>query len=149
MFNKMLSFRTLQALRDEDQKAIQKRRGANRPFKNPDYVTPKRYRPLKQILSAEKASILGPGAGPSKSKTLKEAERKPVGKAKPPVYYWQLDAPPPLLPHKKYCDITGLEAPYLDPKTNLRYHSAEIYQVIKSFSVEIPQDYLGIRNAAV
>ncbi|KAJ9063491.1 Co-chaperone [Entomophthora muscae] len=120
----------------------------DRPFKNPNYVTPKRYRPLKQIVSAEKAAILGAGVTSSRSKLSKESE-KIVRTTKAPVYYWELEAPPSLIPPKKYCDITGLEAPYLDPKTRLRYHSAEIYQVIKTFPLETPQDYLSIRNAAV
>lgn len=27
-----------------------------------------------------------------------------------------IEAPPPRYPPKKYCDMTGLEAPYTDPK---------------------------------
>ena len=51
-----------------------------------------------------------------------------------------VEAPPSLLPAKRYCDITGLQvrgtltqAPYTDPKTRLRYHSAEIYDIVKGF----------------
>lgn len=64
-----------------------------------------------------------------------------------------VEAPPSLRPRKKFCDITGLlvsgkentcqrgfvlilihlQAPYTDPKTNLRYHSVEIYEIIKTF----------------
>lgn len=43
-----------------------------------------------------------------------------------------LHPPPSLLPAKKYCDITGLEAPYRDPKTGLQFHSKEIYGVIRT-----------------
>lgn len=43
-----------------------------------------------------------------------------------------MNPPPSLLPPKKYCDITGLEAPYTDPKTTLRYHSKEIYGIINT-----------------
>ncbi len=33
---------------------------------------------------------------------------------------------------KKYCDLTGLEAHYTDPKTRLRYHSVNEYlQVVR------------------
>lgn len=38
----------------------------------------------------------------------------------------EYEAPPSLRPSKKYCDITGLEAPYTDPKSRLRYHNADI-----------------------
>ncbi|RKO86144.1 YL1 nuclear protein C-terminal domain-containing protein, partial [Blyttiomyces helicus] len=54
-----------------------------------------------------------------------------------------------LLPQKKYCDVTGLEAPYMDPKTRLRYHSADVYQFIKTLPDFSVQGYLGLRNAAV
>ncbi|ORY06453.1 hypothetical protein K493DRAFT_203297 [Basidiobolus meristosporus CBS 931.73] len=60
-----------------------------------------------------------------------------------------LEAPPSVIPQKKYCDITGLEGKYTDPKTSLRYHSAEIYGVIKNMTTGAVQDYLGARNAAV
>ncbi|KAG6816174.1 hypothetical protein H0H87_008098, partial [Tephrocybe sp. NHM501043] len=46
--------------------------------------------------------------------------------------YTSIEAPPSLLPHKHYCDITGLEAPYTDPATGLRYHDKSVYDVIKS-----------------
>lgn len=51
-----------------------------------------------------------------------------------------VEAPPSLLPAKRYCDVTGLQvrlmltqALYTDPKTRLRYHSAEIYDIIRGF----------------
>lgn len=36
------------------------------------------------------------------------------------------------MPPKKFCDITGLEAPYRDPHTGLQYHSKEVYEVLKT-----------------
>jgi INO80 complex subunit C len=53
------------------------------------------------------------------------------------------------LPQKKYCDITGLDASYTDPKTSLRYHNVEIYQFIRTLGVPNVQAYLASRNAAV
>ena len=41
--------------------------------------------------------------------------------------YTGIEAPPSLLPAKKYCDLTGLEAKYTDPKTRLRYFSGHEY----------------------
>ena len=46
---------------------------------------------------------------------------------------FSVEAPPSILPAKKYCDVTGLEAPYTDPKSMLRYHNAEIYELIRTF----------------
>ncbi|PWN27725.1 hypothetical protein BDZ90DRAFT_220149, partial [Jaminaea rosea] len=57
-----------------------------------------------------------------------------------------IEAPPSLRPAKKYCDVTGLLAPYTDPKTGLRYHSAEIYEVLKTFGPGVDQAYLGLRG---
>lgn len=69
-----------------------------------------------------------------------------------------VQAPPSLLPSKKYCDITGLivranilltlQAPYTDPKTRLRYHSAEVYDIIKGFVPGVDNTYLALRGDA-
>lgn len=42
--------------------------------------------------------------------------------------------------------VTSRQAPYTDPKTSLRYHSAEIYEVIKTFAPGIDQAYLALRG---
>jgi len=58
-------------------------------------------------------------------------------------------APPSLLPQRKYCDITGYEAKYTDPKTGLRYQNAEVFSFIRHTlnTHEKIQDYLALRNA--
>lgn len=61
-----------------------------------------------------------------------------------------IEAPPSVLPQRRYCDITGLEvrellqspfivpwwdfaqAPYTDPITGLRFHDKSIYELVKS-----------------
>lgn len=61
-----------------------------------------------------------------------------------------IEAPPSVLPQRRYCDITGLEvretsesqfnvfmmklvqAPYTDPITGLRFNDKSIYELIKS-----------------
>ncbi|KAJ1675719.1 Co-chaperone [Spiromyces aspiralis] len=98
-----------------------------KPFKNPEYNSRKRPKPLKQIIATERV-LEWPVDFPT---------------------YWNIDAPPSLQPQKKYCDITGLEAPYTDPKTNLRYHSAEVYATIKQLPPGAEQSYLALRNANV
>ncbi|KAJ3729146.1 YL1 nuclear protein C-terminal domain-containing protein [Lentinula guzmanii] len=50
-----------------------------------------------------------------------------------------IEAPPSVLPQKHYCDITGLEAPYTDPVTGLRYHDKDVYALIKEMASSISQ----------
>jgi len=60
--------------------------------------------------------------------------------------YTSIEAPPSLLPPKKYCDITGLEAPYTDPATGLRYHDKSVYELIRGLSMAAARDYLAARG---
>ncbi|KAF9122515.1 chromatin-remodeling complex subunit ies6 [Mortierella sp. 14UC] len=99
----------------------------HKPFKKPGWHASKKTKNLKQIITAEKAK---------------------EWKASTPTY-WNIEALPSMTPQKKYCDITGLEARYTDPKTRLRYHSTEVYQLIKNQPIGVVQQYLGLRNAAV
>uniref|UniRef100_A0A0W0EX66 Vps72/YL1 C-terminal domain-containing protein n=1 Tax=Moniliophthora roreri TaxID=221103 RepID=A0A0W0EX66_MONRR len=57
--------------------------------------------------------------------------------------YTSIEAPPSVLPQKHWCDITGLEAPYTDPTTGLRYHDKNIYALIKGMSASVAKDYLS------
>jgi INO80 complex subunit C len=41
-------------------------------------------------------------------------------------------APPSLLPAKKYCDITGLQSAYTDPRSKLRYKGLEVWHVVRN-----------------
>ncbi|EPS67760.1 hypothetical protein M569_07015, partial [Genlisea aurea] len=63
--------------------------------------------------------------------------------------YVNIDAPPSTRPCKRICDITGYEAPYLDPRTKLRYANAEVFKLIRSLPNGYAQRYLALRNAAV
>lgn len=63
--------------------------------------------------------------------------------------YVNIESPPSMHPSKKICDITGYEAPYYDPRTNLRYANADIFKLIRSLPNEYVQRYLALRNAAV
>jgi len=44
--------------------------------------------------------------------------------------------------------LTDSQAPYTDPKTRLRYHSAEVYQIIKGFAPGADNAYLALRGDA-
>ena len=57
-------------------------------------------------------------------------------------------APPSLLPNKKYCDFSGFEAKYLDPKTRLRYCNTTVFGIIRTLSLDQVSAYLDIRKAS-
>ncbi|KAJ1833658.1 Co-chaperone [Coemansia sp. RSA 2706] len=99
-----------------------------KPFKNAEYKSGRRWKNLKQVVAQEQADSDWPVDFPA---------------------YWAIDAPPSLAPQKKYCDITGLPAKYTDPKTNVRYHSAEVYQIVRTLPPGAEQQYLALRNASV
>ena len=61
---------------------------------------------------------------------------------------FSIEAPPSVRPAKHYCDVTGLEAPYRDPKSQLRYHNAEIYSLVRTFGPSAHQAYLSVRGSA-
>ncbi|XP_047333803.1 chromatin-remodeling complex subunit ies6-like [Impatiens glandulifera] len=63
--------------------------------------------------------------------------------------YVNIATPPSMHPVKRICDITGYEAPYYDPRTNLRYANTEVFKQIRALPNEYVQRYLALRNAAV
>jgi INO80 complex subunit C len=75
------------------------------------------------------------------------------GQAAPPVSmsvtYTNIESAPSLRMSSKkhYCDITGLNAPYTDPKTRLRYHDLEIFAVIRTLGQGSTEGYLAARGA--
>ena len=65
----------------------------------------------------------------------------------PNATYTNIESAPSLAHPKHYCDITGLSAPYTDPKTRLRYHDKEIFGVIRSLGQGVAEQYLEARGA--
>ncbi|XP_051219727.1 protein EIN6 ENHANCER [Lolium perenne] len=63
--------------------------------------------------------------------------------------YLNIQSPPSIYPPKRYCDVTGFEAPYVDPRTKLRYADPEVFKQIRNLPDEYVQRYLAVRNAAV
>ncbi|KAG8997288.1 hypothetical protein FRB94_001083 [Tulasnella sp. JGI-2019a] len=63
------------------------------------------------------------------------------------VCYSTIEAPPSLVPAKRYCDITGLEGPYTDPQTKLRYHDKDIFAHIRTLKPSAVQAYLALRGS--
>ncbi|KAK9816764.1 hypothetical protein WJX72_004875 [[Myrmecia] bisecta] len=62
--------------------------------------------------------------------------------------YVNIAAPPSTLPSKKYCDLTGQEAQYNEPKTKIHYASADQFAVIRALPEETVRRCLELRNAA-
>ncbi|KAJ7318166.1 hypothetical protein DFH08DRAFT_892895 [Mycena albidolilacea] len=119
---------------------------APRPFKNPNYAkkTSRRSKNLKAVLTQER------------EREKAERERRRLerieggmdvdGEEEEIPTYTSIEAPPSLLPPRHYCDITGLEAPYTDPATKLRYHDKSIYELIKGLSASAVKEYLAARG---
>ncbi|KAI9510694.1 hypothetical protein F5148DRAFT_976402, partial [Russula earlei] len=123
-----------------------------RPFKNPAYTknASRRTKNLKAVLGQERERE-------KLERERRRAEREEameIDGAPPARFmaeddmpsYLFIEAPPSVLPQRRYCDITGLEAPYTDPITGLRFHDKSIYDLIKSLSASAAKDYLAARG---
>ncbi|KAJ7746324.1 hypothetical protein B0H16DRAFT_961607 [Mycena metata] len=140
-----------------------------RPFKNPNYVkktSARRSKNLKAVLTQERERE----RAEREKRRLEKIENGMDVDGEPSIEeeevltceclpFWSaltwviqslldtsIEAPPSLLPQKHYCDITGLEAPYTDPATKLRYHDKSIYELIKGLSASSVKEYLAARG---
>ncbi|OLN95627.1 Chromatin-remodeling complex subunit ies6 [Colletotrichum chlorophyti] len=86
-------------------------------------------------------------ASRSLSKLVLEKSLRPGGGTVPNVTYTNVESAPSLAHTKRYCDITGLPAPYVDPKTRLRYHDKEVFGLIRSLPQGVAEQYLEARGA--
>ncbi|CAJ1062164.1 INO80 complex subunit C isoform X1 [Xyrichtys novacula] len=106
------------------------------PFKDPNFMH----------------SGIGGAAAGKKNRTWKNLkqilalERTLPWKLNDPSYY-NIDAPPSLLPTKKYSDISGLPANYTDPQTKLRFTSSEEFNYIRLLPTDVVTGYLALRKA--
>ena len=69
----------------------------------------------------------------------------------PIATYTNIESAPSLHPahQKHYCDITGLPASYTDPKSRLRYHNKEVFDVVRHLPQGAAENYLEARGAHV
>lgn len=69
----------------------------------------------------------------------------------PMATYTNIESAPSLHPahQKHYCDITGLPAPYTDPKSRLRYHNKEVFDVVRHLPPGAAERYLEARGAHI
>ena len=82
------------------------------------------------------------------SKLVLERNMKSNGfSSAPSATYTNIESAPSLAHSKRYCDVTGLPAPYTDPKTRLRYHNMEVFGVIRTLGQGVAESYLEARGA--
>lgn len=67
----------------------------------------------------------------------------------PAATYTNIESAPSFHPssQRRYCDVTGLSAPYTDPKSRLRYHNKEVFGVIRTMPQNVVEGYLAARGA--
>lgn len=72
-----------------------------------------------------------------------------VNGAGPVVTYTNIESAPSLHPssQRRYCDITGLHAPYTDPKSRIRYHNGEVFAIVRTLVQAQTESYLAARGA--
>ncbi|KAI0380044.1 hypothetical protein F5Y04DRAFT_282174 [Hypomontagnella monticulosa] len=92
-------------------------------------------------------------ASRSLSKLVLEKSLRPNGAAggmtvsAPSATYTNIESAPSLAHTKRYCDVTGLPAPYVDPKSRLRYHSKEVFKFVRTLPQGVAEQYLEARGA--
>ncbi|KAI0313043.1 hypothetical protein OF83DRAFT_1143143 [Amylostereum chailletii] len=130
-----------------------------RPFKNLNYTKNlnRRAKNLKAMLGQERErervererrraereqamDVDGEGDAGSKSES-----RGGSGDEDLPTYL-SIEAPPSVIPARHYCDITGLEAPYTDPSSGLRYHDKSVYELVRGLATSAAKEYLSARG---
>lgn len=147
----------------------------HKPFRNPNWKPPqRRNKTVKQIISEQSrkeqsllatqtnsgattpqpqdttAATLNPNptqADQDLSRAVLEKNQRQTHIPVPTYTYTSIAAAPSFRPKQKYCDVTGLPAPYQDPKSGLRYHNKEIYAIVKTLSTTQVQEYLAARGA--
>ncbi|KAI9179783.1 chromatin-remodeling complex subunit ies6 [Blastocladiella emersonii ATCC 22665] len=143
---------------------------APKPFKVHGFATRmKKYKTLKQMVAtqAQIATAAAEAArkaqrardGVVEAMEVDESPAPPTGKGgkrarspPPPVVnplWTTIRAAPSVRVQRKYCDITGLPAPYTDPATGLHYYNAEVYQHIKALPSNAVQSCLTLRTRCI
>lgn len=138
-----------------------------KPFRNPHWKpSNRRNKTLKQILaenSRKEAALLSQANADAEKEKEKDKDKdaftaKDEKKQAPPPLpqpsafkytYVNIESAPSLKAsgQRHYCDITGLPAPYTDPKTRLRYHDREVFGVVRTLGPGVAESYLEARGA--
>lgn len=126
--------------------ATQANSGATTPLPQTAPATDGTQTPVEGVAAAAGA----PGTQ-NLSTLVLENNARAMFQSGPSVTWTNVESAPSLHPahQKRYCDITGLPAPYTDPKTRLRYHDREVFGVIRTLAQGVPDTYLEARGAQV
>lgn len=133
----------------------------HKPFRNPAWKpAQRRNKTVKQIISEankreqqaqqqrQQQQEQAAAAAAERGESLADATPAEAVRPAVPAYsYTSLAAAPSFKPKTRYCDLTGLPAPYQDPKTGLRYRNGEMFAIIKSLNTAQVQEHLALRNA--
>ncbi|CAI4059823.1 Ies6p SKDI_05G0260 [Saccharomyces kudriavzevii IFO 1802] len=119
--------------------------GVPSKFKSAHYKKPaRRHKSARQLVSDENKRINALLSKANKAVEGSGTAKRLVSK----VTYFSVEAPPSIRPAKKYCDVTGLKGLYKSPTNNIRYHNAEVYQlIVKPMAPGVDQEYLKLRGA--
>ncbi|WVZ77018.1 hypothetical protein U9M48_024921 [Paspalum notatum var. saurae] len=99
----------------------------------------RQWKHLRLLLQAADASSMPPDRPNCEQSTLQDPSS---------TLDLNIQSPPSIYPPKRYCDITGFEAPYVDPRTKLRYADPEVFKHIRMLHDDYVQRYLALRNAS-
>ena len=100
----------------------------------------------KLVLEKSLRQQNGSGGGPA-APTTATATATAATTTAPSATYTNIESAPSLSHQKRYCDVTGLPAPYLDPKSRLRYHDREVFAFVRSLPQSVAEQYLEARGA--
>ncbi|XKL67899.1 hypothetical protein PGB90_003390 [Kerria lacca] len=62
------------------------------------------------------------------------------------IHYSSVVTPPSFKPAKKYSDISGLPAKYIDPQTKLYYSTIDEFTIVRTLPSDIITGYLTLRG---
>ncbi|KAF2712376.1 hypothetical protein K504DRAFT_202806 [Pleomassaria siparia CBS 279.74] len=104
------------------------------------------------INAANRAPNIAQAAQSLSTLVLEKNSRAAMGVALangPAATYTNIESAPSFHPssQRRYCDITGLPAPYTDPKTRLRYHNKEVFGSIRGMPSNVTEGFLAARGA--
>ncbi|KAF3927619.1 hypothetical protein AA313_de0209238 [Arthrobotrys entomopaga] len=97
------------------------------------------------------SALAGLSARATAAQQASALQKLSLSVGQPAPTYGNIDAAPSLHPANSghWCDITGLPASYVDPKTKLRYTNKEVYAVIRGLGQGVSDQYLAVRGANV
>ena len=137
------------ARREASAMATHNNSGTSTPLPRSPAVTTEAATPVPTNGASTQTNIVQ--AAQSLSTMVLERNLQASTSSGPAATYTNIESAPSLNParQKRYCDITGLPASYTDPKTRLRYHNREIFEIVRGLNQGAAERYLEARGAHV